>query len=290
MEAIARVLKGWRKRPVGTPSIQAEVGMSILSTMSAFLMFLIAILMLMLRSWNFWSRERADKAEAQQEALVQEVLKNAYELRQLNDTFRKTEGDGETAFLMLGTYAAHQLPGVLDYYESMGLDVGVGGIFLAELARSVRQTTMRDINKRFHHRIIELDCPNLPGGFHGRTLEEALAIRRLWQKSVIEATTKWLDYLDRSTQHEVLVFFDSTAGHASLRDLTLGMYRQRHPDKPIYHITILDSRDVVRERFPLSRQSARKWVNGTIVTDNRRGRERFDRAVQMLLGAMSAGT
>lgn len=243
-----------------------------------------------LLSWlgyNDTMEKRGQKAEAIKQ-LTEEML-HLYKLRQHRPDDGTKKRSGSVAFVSIGSYATHEFPGMIDYHMRVGNDETIAASFLANLARSERRACLKRIDERFHNRITQLDCPNLPDGLQGKTAEEAKRIRRLWLNDVILWTRKWLDDLELNDDHAVLVIVLSPGGHAALLEVIIALYKERFPDKSIYLVTLLDEKDVVRQRLPALRREFHQLVDGTFITDNRRFANRSDLAVKLLFAAMSAG-
>jgi hypothetical protein len=243
-----------------------------------------------MKSWKWTMNGRREKSIEKELARRAPQLEHSYQLRPRSDQWKVEHGSGEIAYVELGTAAARQCPATLGYYEAIGVSNDVGGILLAELAKAERDDCLRDIPDAFRDRVTQVVCNNLPGGLHGATVEEAEQMRDMCYHDVLIATEKWLRYLDSHTTHELLIVRASPGGHMALLPTIIATYRTRYRHKPIYLMTILDHKDVVRERFPAMRALFAQQVNGTIVLDNLHDHQRNDVGAQILFPAMSAGS
>jgi hypothetical protein len=97
--------------------------------------------------------------------------------------------------------------------------------------------------------------------------------------------------MQHSYQPAVLLAFISSGGMAGLLYPALEQYKERYVQSPIYCTTILDHKEVVRQRFPAVRQlyCTDGLCRGIIITDNTRHPGRSDTGVALLYAAMTAG-
>lgn len=242
--------------------------------------------------WNREKRRRFSQAKTQEQHRRQPLLEGASILWSQSDIWRRTAGKGQICIAGAGGYFSRQLPYILETFTRAHLDDYIGAILYIELDDAEEGECTRNVPSDFADRVIVAKCPNLPVGLHGCSVEEALTLRHLWGHDVQRATEQWLSQMQRYYLPALCLAFPSSAGHAALLYPALTAYKERYTQSPIYSTTILDSKTVVRRRFPSVRQLYHQHglVRGTIITDNTRDHKRSDAAIALLYAAMTGAT
>jgi hypothetical protein len=246
------------------------------------------------RSFNWFNRNRGYKLLEKDLTERIELLRDTYTIRpdSQRTRWRLPGGKGENAYALAGSPSLNLSRDLLWQSMRIGCDGNAGGILAADLQRERRNAVLPDLPQEMKNKIIEVDCPNLPGGFHGASVEEAEAMEHLWGGDLRRAVRRWLHHIElNDRQHELLLLYLSPGSHQVLAPTIMYMYKERYPAKPIYVITMLDSKDIVRQRFPALRQRIMQdgLCRGMIITDNRRNPEVNDHGITLLPSALSAG-
>jgi len=239
--------------------------------------------------WNREKRRRFNQAKDHEQQHRQQLLEGASILRPETDVWRRTAGRGQLCIAGAGGYFSRLVPYILQTFKRAHMDDYIGAILYIDLDDAEANECLRTIPAEFADRIIVAKCPNLPVGLHGCSVEEALALRHLWGHDVQRATEQWLSVMQRNYLPALCLAFPSSAGHAGLLYPALTAYKERYPQSPIYSTTILDSKTVVRQRFPSVRKLYYQngLVRGTIITDNIRDHKRSDASIALLYAAMT---
>jgi hypothetical protein len=220
------------------------------------------------------------------------LLATSSVLRPASEDWSRAAGCGQIIIAAVGSYAARRLASILRTFEATGTSEHVGPILLAELDRDVRQQCMALVPPAFRSRIVEVDSSLLPAGMLGDTVAEALAARHLWENELSASARHWFSRIDREARPALLLALLSPGGHAALGIPVLHGFSRRFPRAPIYLTTLLDSKPVVRRRFPAVRAylSRGGLVRGTILLDNSRESVRNDLGISVLFGGMAAAS
>lgn len=237
-------------------------------------------------------RRRFQQAKAAEEARRQALLAGACRLRPVGELWKRAEGRGQVAILAVGSYAASLLPAVLQGFEWAGAADYIGPIYLLELDEVHRQMCLNSLPTGLRSRVIEALCPNVPGGMLGEPVERVLADQALWGPDVRAHAQEWLGRIQRESDPVFLLVLLSPGGMAALGLPVAEAYHERYPQKPIYVISILDDKTVVRQRFPEVRRlySRNGLVRGYILMDNRRFKRRSDAGIAVLFAGAAAAT
>jgi hypothetical protein len=236
-------------------------------------------------------RRKSFKAElAKKQEERREALSAGSILRSAEQQLFRALGKGEVAVLVVGSYAAQQLPRVLKTFEAGGCASSVGHIYLIELDGRMLATIMCEIPAIFHDRIVTARVPNFPAGMFGAPIADVLAIEEHWHLDLMEGSRRWLAKLQRAGNPAMLVTMLSPGGHAALGRPVVEAFINQFPHAVVFGVTILDDKDVLRDRFPELRQYYQDCLLGMIVTDNRRVYKRNDLGISVLFAALAAGT
>ncbi|HEX8597034.1 MAG TPA: hypothetical protein VF952_00775 [Chloroflexia bacterium] len=234
-------------------------------------------------------RFRAERELAAEKERRAKLLIGNSKLRHLEDLWARATGSGEIAMLAVGTLGARELARVLRSMMHAGVGDRVGSILVVEFDEVERQMCVRAIPEPFLDRVIECGCALLPGGINGEPIERALQSQPLWGSNVAAATAHWLSQLQRESKPGLLLTFLSPGGMAATGLPVLQAFNKRYPRNPIYAVTILDHKQVVRQRFPTFRRyyTQSGLIRGMIVLDNRRQSERHDVGIAALCAGLT---
>lgn len=237
----------------------------------------------------WWQRRMELEREHRRRAAI---LAASSVLRTTGEHWSRAAGCGQIVLLAIGSYAARRLPAILRTFADTNTADHVGPILLAELDRDVRQQCLALVPAQFRDRIIEVDSSLLPAGMLGDTLADALAARHLWENELSSATRLWFNRIDREARPALLLALLSPGGHAALGIPVLHGFARRFPRAPIYLTTLLDGKQVVRQRFPAVRAYLGQGglLRGTILLDNSRDSMRNDLGISVLFGGMAAAS
>lgn len=213
-------------------------------------------------------------------------------LRPAWEHWSRAAGCGQIVIVAVGSYAARRLAAILKTFVATGTADHVGPILLVELDRDVRQQCLALIPAVFRPRVVEVDSSLLPAGMLGDTIGDALAVRHLWENEVSAGARHWFGRIDREARPALLLALLSPGGHAGLGIPILHGFNRRFPRAPIYVTTLLDSKPVVRRRFPMVRAYLNRsgLVRGMILLDNTRESSRNDLGIAVLFGGMAAAS
>ena len=130
------------------------------------------------------------------------------------------------------------------------------------------------------------------GGRLGDPPSDAEADQEQWAPDVNARAREWIARIQRETNPVVLIVLVSPGGMAPIGRPVLDLFHEHYPRIPIYAVTILDHKSVVRRRWPQLRviYNHDQLIRGTILMDNRRFSERSDLGIAFLFAAMVGAT
>ena len=244
--------------------------------------------------WRRSKRRRQyqyEEAVARERARREELLTGSSTLRPLADLWLRAMGTGQISILSVGTYGSRQLPFLLLTFLRAGASGHIGIIYLLELDDEERRICLDNIPPIFRDRVVDVSTHER-GGRLGAPPSDAEADQEQWAPDVNDRAREWIARIQRETNPVVLLVLVSPGGMAALGRPPLDLFHERYPRIPIYAVTILDHKTVVRQRFPQIRviYNQDQLICGTIVLDNRRFSQRSDLGIAFLFAAMVCAT
>jgi len=202
------------------------------------------------------------------------------------------QGAGQIAMLIVGTYAAKQLPSMLQQFENAGAAKHVGVIYLLEFDAESRALCMSVIPDSFKTRVVEGAATYFPVGFSNASVERVYENDEMWRKDVEDQAALWLSKMQADTTPGLLLALVSPGGMAGLGRPALDAFKSRYPYLPVYLVTILDNKPQIRRRFPVMRQLylSDGTVRGAIVCDNTRNFRDADSGIACLFAGLTSAS
>ena len=239
--------------------------------------------------WNREMRRRRKKDVEAELARRLTRLTGARRVRPEGESWQRTDGQGQLVLLVVGGYASHQLPYILQGFLRGGTQAQVGIILLVELDQNDLTSCLDSIPVEFRDRVVTVDCPLMSGGGVGDPIDVVTSRSHLWKKDLEDAVRRWLARIEHETRPVLLLALLSTGGMVAMGYPPLIEFHKRYRDLPIFLITMLDQKQVVRERFPATRQlfMSNGLIRGTFLTDNTRHSRESDLSISLLPAAMA---
>src|SRR5262249_55488092 len=158
--------------------------------------------------------------------------------------WRLSHAKGEAAYAFVGSYALNLFPQVTSNALRVGCDGHMGGMLVVDFEQQRQHSILAAMPEEIRKKVTLATCPNLPGGFHGARVEDVDAIEYLWRADLQGAVRAWLRYIEHNDDHEFLIVYVSPGAHHALVPTIVRMHKARYPMKPVYVITMLDSKDI----------------------------------------------
>ena len=237
------------------------------------------------------ARRAVEEVIARERARRQAILKACSSMRPAGERWNRGKGIGQIVVAAVGTAAANELPDFLREHQRAGTGGHIGPILLAEPSEESRDICLKSIPEEFLDRVVTVTLPLLPGGFLGRTVSEAMAIKEHWEEDVKAAIRQWLTRVRSEATVVCLVLLVSPGGSGVLGWYAAQAFKAEYDQSPAYVVMVLDHKgDRREENIPelLDLYGQGDVVKGIIFGDNRWDARLFDQAIALLFASMIA--